>query len=164
MASSKEWFVVSRARDLAIVLLTRFPVTVARETDIDRGMDLRVSVDPEKPGLREFGVEVKGTTRVHEFVDQHNRVRPQILRASRRMLEDCPFPVALMVFDVATDPELFGWLLAPVIRQGKAGLATSDPVLVELATNERLANALAEIREWYSARPWRIDKAVSSHS
>jgi len=80
------------------------------------------------------------------------------------MLEDCPFPVALMVFDVATDTALFGWLLAPVIQQGKAGLATSAPVPIESATNERIANALAEIREWYSARPWRIDKAVAHQS
>jgi hypothetical protein len=164
MASSKEWFIASRAENLAIVLLTRFPVTVAREPDIDRGLDLRVIVDPEKPGLREFGVQIKGTTRILEFVDQHHRVRPQILRASRRMLEDCPFPVALMVFDVATDTGLFGWLLAPVIQQGKAGLATSAPVPIESATNERIANALAEVREWYSARPWRIDKAVAHQS
>ncbi len=164
MASSKEWFIVSRAEDLAIVLLTRFPLTVTRETDIDRGIDLRVIVDPKKLGLREFGVEVKGTTRILDFVDQHNRLRPQILRASQRMLEHCPFPVALMVFDVATDTGLFGWLVAPVIQQGKAGLTTSDPVLLEPATNERIANALAEVREWYIARPWRIDKALADHS
>jgi len=164
VASSKEWFIASRAEDLAIVLLTRFPVTVTRERDIHRGIDLRVLVDPEKPGLREFGVEVKGTTRIHEFVDQHNRVRPQMLRASMRKLEDCPFPVALMVFDVATDTGLFGWLLAPVIQQSKTGLATSAPVLIESATNKRIANALAEVREWYRARPWRIDKAVAHQS
>jgi hypothetical protein len=57
MASSKEWFIASRAENLAIVLLTRFPVTVAREPDIDRGIDLRVIIDPEKPGLREFSVQ-----------------------------------------------------------------------------------------------------------
>jgi hypothetical protein len=69
-----------------------------------------------------------------------------------------------MVFDVATDTGLFGWLLAPIIQHGKAGLATSSPLLMESATNERIAKALAEIREWYSARPWRIDKAVAHQS
>jgi hypothetical protein len=163
MAPSKTWFIAQRAEDLAIVLLTRFPVTVTREADIGRGPDLRVVIDPDKPGFREFAVEIRGTMRLHDVVDEHDCVRPQLLRASQRMLKDCPFPVAIMVFDVATDAGFFGWLLTPVIQGGKAGLVKAEPVSVEPATNERIANALSQIRDWYGARPWRMDKAVAHH-
>src|SRR5260370_12263229 len=85
MAPSKTWFIEQRAEDLAIVLLTRFPVTVTLEADIGRGPDLRVVIDPDKPGFREFAVEVRGTTRLHDVVDEHDCVRPEVLRASQRM-------------------------------------------------------------------------------
>lgn len=163
MATSKAWFVEQRAENLAIVLLTRFPVVVTREPD-DRGLDLRVLLDAPKPGLREFGVEVKGTTQLRQLVDERNNLRRTALRASQRAVQDCPFPVALMVFDVATDAGLFGWLLAPVIREGKAGLAKPEPLSLDSATNERIAEALSEVRAWYDARPWRIDKEVAHHS
>jgi hypothetical protein len=164
MTRSPAWFIGQRAEGLAVVLLTRFPVTLSREADhTGQRPDLRVLVDPEKPGLREFGVEIKGTMHIRHVVDEHHCVRPQVLRASRRMLEECPFPVALMVFDVATDAGFFGWLLTPVIKGGKAGLLKADPVSVEPATNERIANALSQIREWYAAGPWRMDKAVAHH-
>jgi hypothetical protein len=163
MATSDGWFIEQRAESLAIVLLTRFPVTVTRETRVDGGLDLRVVIDPDKPGLREFGLEVKGTKHIRQIVDQHNCIRQQALRASRGMLEECPFPVALMIFDVTTDKGFFGWLLAPVIRGAKAGLVKSDPISVEPATNAQIDKTLSQVREWYSAGPWRLDKASVHH-
>ncbi len=156
MTSSEAWFVGDRAQNLAIVLLTRFPVSVKRETNNDRGLDLRAAVDPDKPGFREFGVEIKGTTRISQLVDQHHHVHAERIRASRRLLKDCPFPVAVMVFDVTTDEGFFGWLLAPVVSGARAGLAEVDPVSVEPATNETIAQALSQVRNWYKAGPWRI--------
>src|SRR5713101_6916806 len=71
MASSEEWFVGERAENLAIVLLTRFPVSVTRDNKNSRGADLRVTLDPHKPGFREFGVEIKGTTYIRQLFGQH---------------------------------------------------------------------------------------------
>ncbi len=159
MTSSEAWFVGDRAENLAIVLLTRFPVSVRRETDNHQGLDLRVVVDPDKPGFREFGIEIKGATRISQLVDQHHRVRAAAIRASRQVLKDCPFPVALMMFDVTRDEGFFGWLLAPVVSGAQAGLTEVDPVSVEPATNETIAHALSQIRDWYKAGPWRIRKS-----
>lgn len=156
MASPRNWFVGQRAEDLAVVLLTRFPVSVTREVNGGRGLDLRITVDPDKPGVREFGVEIKGTMQIRHFVDQRQRVLPEAIRGSRRMLKDCPFPVALMVFDVKTDNGFFGWLLAPVISESQAGLTEVAPVSVEPATDDAIFRALSQIREWYRSRPWRV--------
>ena len=154
MASPRNWFVEQRAEDLAIVLLTRFPVSVTREVNGGRGLNLRVTVDP--PGVHEFGVEIKGSMQIRNLVDQHHRVLPQAIRGFRSMLKDCPFPVAIMVFDVKTDNGFFGWLLAPVISESQAGLTEVDPVSVEPATDDAISRALSQIREWYRARPWRV--------
>jgi hypothetical protein len=165
MPASKGWFVEQRVSGPCRCpsLLTRFPVTVTREANAGRGPDLRVVVELEKPGLREFAVEVKGTTRIRDLVDDRDCICPHVLRAVQRMLGECPFPVALLVFDVATDAGFFGWVLAPVVRKGKAGLVMADTVSVDPATNERIAEALSQIREWYAARPWRMDKTVAHY-
>ncbi len=154
MASSEAWFVSQRAESLAIILLTEFPVRVTKEADPDRGLDLRVIVDPEKPRLWEFGVAIKGTTHIHQLVD-HDKVRPQVVRSAQKLLKGCVFPVALLVFDVATDEGLFGWLLKPEIPAVEARLLEPKTVRLERATKQRIARALSEVRRWYEARPLR---------
>ena len=163
MATSEPWYVSERAESLAFVLLTGFPVQVKREAERDKGLDLRVVVDPKKQGLREFGVEVKGTTRIDTLFSNDYRVRPQLIRAARKQLRGYIFPVALLLFDVTTDEGFFGWLLQPVVTPDGARLEEPDPISMQMATNARIEKALSEVRDWYEARPLRMNgKAANS--
>ena len=160
MASSEAWFVSERAENLAIVLLTRFPVHVTRETAAERSLDLRVAIDPDGPGPREFGVILKGSTHIGQLVDDY----PQIALAAQKTLKGCVFPVAFLAFDVTTDDGFFGWLLAPAITEDGARLVETESFSLEPATNDRIANALSEIRQWYEARPLRTEKVRKLHT
>jgi hypothetical protein len=162
MRASEPWFVSQRAVNLAIVVLTRFNhVHVFKEDGVHRKLDLRVGVDFNKPGVREFGVLLKGSTEVEQTLDRY-RKGTKFLREERRKLKDCIFPVALMVFDVTTDEGFFGWLLAPVLTSEGARLTEPEPIALDRATNRRIEKALGEVRSWYDARPLRMDHPAAA--
>jgi hypothetical protein len=157
MNSSEPWYVSERAENLAIVLLTSFSVLVKRESDRSRGIDLRVVIDPKKTGLREFGVEVKGTTRIDSYLSEDFHVRAKVLRPTSKALKGYIFPVALMLFNVITDEGFFGWLLAPKVTTRGPLLEEPDAISLAMATNDCLESAFSDVRRWYDARPLRTN-------
>jgi hypothetical protein len=149
MVSKQEWFVSERAENLAIVLFTRFGVHVDRAYP-DSGFDLRVVVDYNTPHAGQFGVRLEG--HIGPVVD-NDRVRSQFVRAAKKAIHCADTPVAILVFDVANDRGLFGWLRAPVVkRDGSAELEWADSPLLKPATNQRITDALSEFRRWYKAK------------
>ena len=147
MGSKQQWFVSKRAENLAIVLFTRFGSVRVDRAYPDSGFDLRVVVDYNKPHAGEFGVRLEG------YIGHNDRVRSQFVRAAKKAIRRSDIPVAILVFDVANDKGLFGWLRVPVVKgDGSADLDWTDDLSLKPATNQRIADALSEFRQWYKAQ------------
>lgn len=143
---SQPWYISQRAENLAIVLFTRFGDVHVDRASKDEGFDLRILVDIRKPHAGWFGVCVEGRVGSDILNEDWSSA---YLRAKRRRIHTDGIPVGLLVFDVAKDRGLFGWLRPPAVD---AQLTWADVVSLKPATNQRIEDVLSEFRRWNEIR------------
>jgi hypothetical protein len=113
-STRQERFISERVRALAIVFLTRREDLIVSEENVDGGVDLWVTLNPEdKVGHRKFGVELKGgwTT---VTADQANQVLAPKMQSMSRY-GPFPFPVVLFFFTMEKDEAWYTWVAEPVV-------------------------------------------------
>lgn len=152
-SATQQRLMETRARALATVLLTRRAGTLVRDASGDdgSGMDVCVTLAPPgKPGLRQFGVDLK--CRLDPVtVEQGNRwLRerwPDLVTAG-----PFPFPVLVFLFTMRDNGAWYSWAAEPVVEDGggaKLPLRT-EPNCRPL-TDEALEELLDRVDRWYDA-------------
>src|SRR5262245_55342997 len=104
----KEWFVVERARALAMVLLTRRDDLLVKETREESGVDYTVYIRSEEGvGKRPFGVclaSVMGPVTPEAACKQ---LKPVVAKV--QSLGPFHFPICLFYFVVNNDQGYYAW-------------------------------------------------------
>src|SRR4051794_40399399 len=102
-------YIAMRSEQLAIMALTRVAGAVVSHADFDAGIDLLVCTQA-RGANRLFGVEVKGAMDHRRFVTTDKKLKKSVLRTVSSMVQDAPFPVAVLVMGMSDDTILFGWV------------------------------------------------------
>ncbi|MCI0455915.1 MAG: hypothetical protein L0Z62_02910 [Gemmataceae bacterium] len=145
-------FLAARARFLATVVLSRRADLIVSSPPWDyKGADLLVEVcDSSKPGLRRFGVVVRGKVRPAN----EEQLAKALKSALREVgpLKQTAFPICLFCFTMQDIRGYFTWILEPVItEEGSPKLVPpSSPILVPL--DKKVLDEIAQrVRDWYEA-------------
>jgi len=139
-----------RARALALMVLTRREDLLIEEVTDDIGLDLIIRFHTEgKDGLREFGVQVRGTG-----TSATKSEADAVLRTSLQELKRYgPFlrPSCLFLFAMANDSGWYTWVAEPIAEDGQALLRRcADPDCRPL--DKRGLNEIVDAGdEWYDA-------------
>jgi hypothetical protein len=140
-----------RSRALATVLLTRrTDVTVhdvARAGD-EPGIDVSVRLQSEKPGLRQFGVQLRWGLAPFTEEQGNAALRSQWKQTTR--FGPFPFPVVAFLFTMQDDGAWYTWVAEPVVTEdGKAQLPLRTEPDCQQLTNDSLATLLDRVDKWY---------------
>lgn len=153
MAKDSDWFLGDRARALAIMHLTRRDDLIVKDVirGADRSEDLSVQIrDPNRPGLRRFGVEVKGSMASFDGTHADRALRP-ILRRFRDGGE-VPYPFCLLYFTMEDDRGYFAWLAEPIVDgEGRPRLHYPDEPHYHRLDRPSLDRTVECVNEWYDA-------------
>lgn len=141
-------YIAMRSEQLAIMALTRVAGAVVSHAAFDAGIDFLVSTQA-RGGNRLFGVEVKGAMDHRRFVTTDKKLKKPVLRTVSSMVQDAPFPVAILVMGMSDDTILFGWVLEPVLVNGVASLAPREEVSLSNASHEYLSRVFQQVDDWY---------------
>jgi hypothetical protein len=147
----RQVLVDKRARALATMLLTRREDLLVEEVGDDIGLDYIVRFPTAgKPGVREFGIALRGAREAATAGDA-----AQVLRPVLRQLERYgPFarPVCLFLFAMDHDRAWYTWVAEPYASgDGTAGLRpASEPDCLPL-DQRALRGILARVDAWYDA-------------
>lgn len=153
MEEKKAWYLAKRAKQLAIVYLSRRDDLIITEHEgPDFGVDLLVTLtkDGNYTG-RVFGVEVKAL-RSHQ---QPRRISSDVdgvhLNIGKVAIpKDIPFPLCLFAFIMENDEGYYRWIKEPIYGVG------GEPHLAINATNafrkldsKAINDIVAEVNNWY---------------
>lgn len=156
MVEAEPWYLTERAKQLAIVYLSRREDLVIRQESAatDSGVDLLVSLT--KAGNytgRVFGVQVKGLQsykKIRRAPDSGNLVFD--LKQWRFPLE-LPFPLCLFIFVMEDDTGYYTWLKPPTSNFGKqTSLRFQTTKELKPLATKVIDQMVAEVAEWYESR------------
>jgi hypothetical protein len=146
MESREPWYLQERAEALAMVAFTRLP-GVSVEQPKFGDLNLLVTL-PSRLGGRVFGLEVKGVLGIQATLSQNHLAPQQWVNDFDSSIGEAPFPIGLLVFDMANDCGYFGWYLEPsahaVRRRAEVELRLLDDAL--------LHEIVGRVEQWYDAR------------
>ena len=115
--SLKERLIGERVRALATMYLTRRSDLHVREVGEDLGYDLIVQiVRGNKSGLRQFGVELRGTRSPVSKDHADNVLRPTLKHLKEYY--PFPFPVCVFFFTMDDNQGWYFWAAEPVVSAG----------------------------------------------
>jgi hypothetical protein len=159
MMERQQYFIAERVQNLAALYLGRIPCLIFTQLgDVDTGFDLLAVIKGDKPGVRQFGVELRGTW---EAVDKQHADR--VLRPAFAQLAQYggfPFPVFLMYFTMQNSQGWFSWISRPTDTAGKAGLDLLGKPSCEPLNDKTIAQAVEEIDAWWD-RFYKSQKVVN---
>ena len=145
-------FIHERARQLAIVHLTRAPeLEVQPQEDKDYGIDLLVTLKRNGvPTGRLLGVQVKAlmTAPSEPLVMGKKPLNGSLSKWS----SDLPFPVCLFVFSMADDAGYFTWLNATDSFERLSFTPLPVARKLEPLDQAALKKIIAQVAAWYDER------------
>jgi hypothetical protein len=113
-AEFKEWFVMERARALAIVTLTRRDDLHVKETKEENGLDYTVRIKTGgNAGDRPFGVYLGAGMTPVTLEGADKQVKPVLGKV--RSIGPFHFPVCVFYFRVKEDQDYYCWAYEPVV-------------------------------------------------
>jgi hypothetical protein len=149
----KEWFIADRARNLAVVFLTRRADLDVQDIKEDTGLDYLVQIVPDhRPTGKTFGILLRGAMSPVTEEQANQVLKPTA--ASFGKLGPFYYPGCLFFFTMRDDQGYYTWLLEPVITaRGSPKLAyRPDPDCREL-DDAALDHIVSTVNAWYDVLP-----------
>jgi hypothetical protein len=143
--------IAERVRALATILLTRREDVSIHEVTEDFGLDLIATINhEEKPGLRQFGVELRGVWAKVTAEHANAVLKPsmqQILRYG-----PFPFPVALFFYTMENGEGWYTWVSEPHISSdGSFELRLHGEASCRPLDDEAVDEMVGQVDAWYDA-------------
>lgn len=114
MTRDLQYFIVERAKHLAIVYLTRNPGVAVEWMKTDYGLDILVTIlQDQLPTGRVFGIQIKGQDKAIQ--DIQTAQLPSLSQSQTAYFQDLPFPVCQLLFTMEDDKGYYAWMKAPWI-------------------------------------------------
>jgi Domain of unknown function (DUF4365) len=150
-SSQQKRLISERVRALAIMYLTRRSDLVVREETTDVGIDLLVSVHPEeKEGLRQFGVELRGSWSAATAESANAGLYTSM--QSMRRYGPFPFPVVLLLFTMQDNQGWYTWAAEPMISsQGNPKLTQHGEAHCRPLDERAVGGLVERVNRWYDA-------------
>lgn len=153
-----------RARALATILLTRRENMTVREVDEDLGLDLIATIHhDDRPGLRQFGVQLKGAL-ASLAADRANAALGPILRRMQAR-GPFPFPVALFFYTMKNGEAWYTWASEPVVSgEGGFELRSQEEASCLPLDDDAVDEIISRIDAWYDAFYSRTSKRMQKNA
>lgn len=150
-----------RARALATLLLTRRPNVLVEDVSEDIGVDLIARLAAaRKPGLRQFGVELRYVLESVTASHANKVIRPTL--QSHRAYGPFPFPVVLFFFTMRDDVGWYTWVAEPVISaDGRAQLPLQDEPDCRPLDAAAVDEIIAQVDHWYDVHYGELTATAS---
>jgi hypothetical protein len=140
-----------RVRALATILLTRRSDMSVRELTEDIGLDLVATIlQEDKPGLRQFGVELRGVWSKVTAEQANTNLRPTM----RQMLRHgpFPFPVALFFYTMENGEGWYTWTNEPFVSDdGEFELRVREEASCRPLNDQAVDEMVGRVDAWYDA-------------
>ncbi|HUY87602.1 MAG TPA: hypothetical protein VMV10_02595 [Pirellulales bacterium] len=169
-ATERARFTEMRARALTNVLLSgREDLLVQDQSGFDYGIDYLVTLLSDKPGLRQFAVELRATYSP-VTADTANKVLEPALQGMARF-GPFPYPTTLFYFTMMEPQSWYTWVMEPAERSdGTMALEMREKADSRPLNEETLDDIIARVHRWYDfsfgtklegkvARPARTTKS-----
>ena len=145
----KEWFVIERAKALAIVLLTRRDDLVVKETKEENGLDYTVLMKTgNNVGSRPFGVYMGASMSPVTPEGANKLLKPVMGRV--QCIGPFHFPVCVFYFTAKDDQGYYSWAYEPVVTaEGQLRLKTHAEAHYNKLSNESLEDIVSAVKKWY---------------
>jgi hypothetical protein len=149
----KEWFVADRARNLAVVFLTRRGDLDLQDAKEDTGLDYLVHIlHDHRPTGKSFGILLRGAMSPVTEGHANQVLRPAV--ASFDKLGPFYYPVCQFFFTMKDDQGYYTWLLEPVLTaQGSPKLVRRTEPDCRKLDDEALEYIVSAVSAWYDALP-----------
>lgn len=143
--------IAERVRALAIILLTRREDVSIREVTEDFGLDLIATIiQEEKPGLRQFGVELRGVW--SKVTAEHSNA--VLYQSMQHMLRygPFPFPVVLFFYTMENGEGWYTWTNEPCITSdGGFELRANEEASCRPLDDQAVDEIISRVDAWYDA-------------
>ena len=142
-------FTEMRARALTNVLLSgREDLLFQDLSGIDYGIDYLVTLRSEKPGLRQFGVQLKATYSPVTADTANKVLKPAIQEMAR--YGPFPYPTVLFYFTMMETQSWYTWVLEPVNRDnGTMILEMQEEADCRPLNENAFDQIIASVNTWY---------------
>jgi len=156
MEEKKVWYLDERAKQLAIVYLSRrSDLAITRRQNSDYGLDFLVSLvkNGEYTG-RVFGVEVKARKSLQR-IRQVSRNADEFHLDINNLpaYQDIPFPLCLVVFIMENDEGYYRWIKKPVHDvERESRLLFNGSNIFKKLTNKAIDDIVTEVDNWYESK------------
>jgi hypothetical protein len=154
MSVTESWPIEERATQLAIVYFSRRnDLLIQQAHAVDLGVDLLITLT--KHGQltgRLFGVQIKAGRHVQVKPVNVEKNAYRIRVGSPEVLEDLPFPLCRVVFDMDNDEGYYQWILEPIIKPDNVNLRPSTRGTFKKLTKEELDMIVQQVNLWYETR------------
>jgi hypothetical protein len=148
--NEQEILIDKRAHALAVMLLTRRKDLLIEEVKDDIGLDYIVRFYTEgKDGLREFGVQLKGTLAAATKDDADNVLCPSMQQ--RKQYGPFVRPVCLFLFTMDNDEGWYTWVAEPIEVDGKALLRSCAEPDCQQLDKRALREIIDRVDGWHDA-------------
>jgi hypothetical protein len=143
-------FISARVRALAIVRLTRRPDLILKEEPADAAIDLIVTLaNEERPGVRQFGVELSGIWSKCTAASANASLRPKMQSLLR--YAPFPFPVVVFFFTMEDDRSWYTWAAEPVVREDGFELIQHSSADCRPLDDAAVDEIVESVDRWYDA-------------
>jgi hypothetical protein len=138
-----------RGRALLTILLTnRRDLAIQDFTNDDVGIDYMVTIhDPQRQGLRQFGIELKASLDAARIADVKSQARVELERIRRH--GPFPFPVVLALVAIEKSQMWFAWATQPVADDGEYRLIFPGKVEIAPFDDRSLDAIVRSVQNWY---------------
>lgn len=146
-----EPFAEKRARALAVMLLTEREDLLVEEPTGDLGLDFIVRFHtPGRPGLREFGIQLKATRTPAAKVQADALLRHPVRDSAG--YGPFPYPVCLFYFTMEDNGAWYTWVVEPAESdEGKPVLRLRGEADCRPLDKKALKEVIAQVDSWYEA-------------
>lgn len=143
--------IAERVRSLALVYLTRRTDLDVREEQVDVGFDLLVTMlSREKPGLRQFGVELRGVWARVTAEHANTVLRPTMQQLLR--YAPFPYPVVIFFFTMENNQGWYTWSAEPVVSKSGSELLQLEAASCRALDEQAVDEIVAAVDRWYDAK------------
>jgi hypothetical protein len=148
-ATERARFTEMRARALTNVLLSgREDLVVQDQSEFDYGIDYLVTLRCQKPGVRQFAVELRATFSP-VTADTANKVLRPTLQGMARY-GPFPYPTVLFYFTMMESQSWYTWVMEPLNREnGTIALELQDEPDCKPLDADTLDEIIACVDRWY---------------